>query len=138
VTDWGTFASRETGKAFLLPALLTAAVLPVTYALGVLSAYEQISSQMLRETRMAGMDELDRARYRIIELLPNGETAERAKFTTRSDRNLAVGLVLSLPLPPLENPNLGDRHPGVRWVVVEIRSAEEPLAGELVCRQSAD
>jgi hypothetical protein len=84
------------------------------------------------------MDEQGRARYRIIELLPNGETAERAIFTTRSDRNLAVGSVLSLPLPPLENPNLGDLHPGGRWVVVEIRSAEEPLAGELVCRQSVD
>lgn len=42
VTDWDTFASGGTGKAFLLPALLTIAVLPVTYSLGVLSAYEQI------------------------------------------------------------------------------------------------
>ena len=42
VTEWGTFASSETGKAFLLPALLTVAALPITYALGVVSAYEQI------------------------------------------------------------------------------------------------
>jgi hypothetical protein len=76
-------------------------------------------------------------RYRIVEVLADGDTVVRAIFTTPSDLGLAVGSVLSLPLPPLENHKVGDRHPGARWVVVEVRSAEEPLAGELVCRPSA-
>jgi hypothetical protein len=42
VTEWDAFATRETGEAFLLPALLAVMSLPITYALGVISAYEQI------------------------------------------------------------------------------------------------